>query len=326
MSRTMQRVVSACALVLCVCWGVQAQVMPLPSAQQGFEYPPTADPVTAADPAVARPIGVGPVAEGGDTVRLRIGLPAFSGPVDLYVGIMAPAIDPFHLYIVNPNGQLVVFETQLIAWKTAVTQPVDEFLFGDIPISALPPGQYHCYLLASPAGSLSSYYLWHTFFVVRNSLGGCGDYSGSRSFSITYNHLYTVDYGCYHQDLWFSGSVPFTVHEDNTITGNGTVTYGTHYFTTCEVMISCSGLTTVDVTLGGRLTFNEYCQAMLEVLFTETVHPMIISCVPYGGGFIPESSNKYTLTFPVIDGAIVSGPPYGPGVGGTANYILHVGH
>lgn len=328
MSRRIETLAILSALVFGLCLTGHAQVMPLPAAQQLFEYPPTALPVTSADPAMARPIGVGPVAEGGDTIRLRVSLLAFSGPVDLYVGIMAPAIDPYHLYLVRSDGQLMIFETDLVPWKTAVTSPVDEALFPDISVWALPPGQYHCYLLATPAGNkdLTSYDLWHTYFDVRNTAGGCGNYNGSRSFSVTYDHHYVVDQGgFFHQDLFWSGAVPLILGEDNNLYGAGTVTYSTEYFST-EVALYCSGSTTVDVILNGKLYFNEYCQAMLEITFSETGHPTVISCTPMGGGVVPAFSNRYELTFPVIDGATVTGPPMGPGVTGSSTYILHVGH
>ncbi|MGQ9797110.1 hypothetical protein [Desulfosoma sp.] len=171
MSRTIKVMAVMGVLLLGLCWNAQAQVMPVPAAEQSFDYPPVADLVVAADPASARPIGVGPVAAGGDTIRLRVSLAAFSAPVDLYVGIVAPAIDPGHLYLVKPNGHLTIFSTELVAWKSGHAHAVDEFLFGNIPVSALPPGQYHCYLLATPAGILSAYYLWHTSFGVRDPSG-----------------------------------------------------------------------------------------------------------------------------------------------------------
>ncbi len=323
MSRNIRVLAMIGTLVTALCLKAEAQLMPLPQGQEGFAYPPTANPVVAADPAVARPIGVGPIAEGGNTIRLRISLAAFSGPVDLYVGIIAPALDPFHLYLVNPDGQLLVFETELVVWRRSVTQPVDAFLFGDIPVPALPPGQYHCYLMATSAGDLSRYYLWHTYFVVRDSAGGCGVYNGSRSFSLTYDHNYAVDMMGFHQDIRLSGVVPFILGKDNTISGNETVIFSTEYW---GADVYCSGSTTVNVTLSGNIYFDENCQAMLAINFDEKVSSMVIGCSPEGGGVVPGGHNNFTLFFAVIDGATVSQPPVGPGLTGSANYILHIAH
>ncbi|MEJ5347687.1 MAG: hypothetical protein WHS46_03240 [Desulfosoma sp.] len=321
MSRNCRLLAMIGALVMALWLKAQAQGMPLPQGQQGFSYVPTANPIVAADPAVARPIGVGPVAEGGPTVRLRISLAAFGGPVDLYVGIIAPALDPFHLYLVNPDGQLLVFETELVAWKRSVKQPVDAFLFGDIPVSALPPGQYHCYLMATPTGDSTRYYLWHTYFVVRDSVGGCGVYNGRRSFTMTYDHLYTADFEGFHQELRWEGVVPFVLREDNTISGEGTVTNSTVFY---AHDVYCWGSTHAHVKLSGHLYFDENCQAMLRIDFDEEIDSVPLICSPGGGGILPGGRNNYTLYFPVRDGATVSGPPMGPGLTGSSNYILHI--
>lgn len=316
-------------LVFGLCWAVQAQVMPLPTAPQGFDYPPTANPVLNADPSLARPIGVGPVAEGGTVVRLRVALPAFSGPVDLYFGIMAPALDPFHLYLLRPDGQLAIYQTELIPWKSGLTQPLDEFLFGDIPTAALPPGLYHCYLLASPAGNLSFYDLWHTYFVIRDMSGGCGNYNGPRSFSMTFDHYALVNQGWYRQEFRITGVVPFSLREDNTLSGSGTLEISTQGGWSEPPPGNFSGSGTVDETLGGRLFFDENCQAILEVVFDEQFHPFPVT---YNiGGEVTvvtyplDSHNTYTQYFQVIHGATVSVPPVYGAMEGRFQYILHLG-
>ncbi|ROQ89846.1 hypothetical protein [Desulfosoma caldarium] len=110
------------AIVIGLCWSAQAQVMPMLVAQQVFDYSSRGDPVVLADSAVVQPIRVGPVAEGGRVVRVRVSLAAFPAPVNLYLGIMAPALDPFHLYLVKPDGELMIYEPDLVVWKLGVTQ------------------------------------------------------------------------------------------------------------------------------------------------------------------------------------------------------------
>lgn len=313
-----------------LCWGVQAQVLPVPTAQQGFSYPPTVNPLPDADPAVARPIGVGPVAEDGNVVRLRVSLHAFNGPVDLYFGVTAPALDPFHLYLLKSDGQLMIYEGELTPWRSGVTQPVDALLFGDIPVSAFPPGQYNCYPLASVAGNFSLYYLWHTYFVIRDAQGGCGSYSGPRSFSMTFDHLAVVNLYGYSQEIRIEGGVPFSLREDNTLSGNGTLQISTQGGWPYEPGGSFSGSGTVDESLSGRLYFNENCQATLEVVFDEPFHPFPVTYTVGGSTFIVtyplDSHNIYSQYFPVIDGATISGPPVFPALEGRFNYILHLGH
>jgi glutamine cyclotransferase len=140
-----------------------------PSSQQSFSYPPVAYPVMNIDPSQAKPIGVGSVAESGDTLSVAVQLAAFSEPVDLYFGLYVPSLDPNNIYIVKQDNSFQTVAQGLVPWRKNVTTATSESLFGDIPVSSLPPGQYTLYLLATPAGSLNSYYLWSTSFDISNS-------------------------------------------------------------------------------------------------------------------------------------------------------------
>ncbi|HXX58019.1 MAG TPA: hypothetical protein VEI96_08480, partial [Thermodesulfovibrionales bacterium] len=112
--------------------------------------------------AQAAPIGLGLVAVSGDLLDLQVGLGQFSGPVDVYFAIFAPAISPGVL-ILTPTG----FSTSVIApWISGTTGDLFVVLLQDFPVSPLPAGMYTFYLLVTPAGSLSSYYLWQTSFTV----------------------------------------------------------------------------------------------------------------------------------------------------------------
>jgi hypothetical protein len=53
-----------------------------------------------------------------------------------------------------------------LPWKPATIGPIDEPLFGNISVSALPLGAYTLYLAVTPAGNTASYYLWSTSFTI----------------------------------------------------------------------------------------------------------------------------------------------------------------
>lgn len=142
-----------------------ASTMQVPASQQSFIYASAESPATNTDPAQARPIGVGPVATGGSTLTLRINMLQFSGPVDVYFGIFAPAIDPVNVYLLDQNGSFQLLSNGLTAWKSNWAAPLDSTLFSNIPVSGLLSGQYYFYLAVVPAGSQSSFYLWQTNFV-----------------------------------------------------------------------------------------------------------------------------------------------------------------
>jgi hypothetical protein len=126
--------------------------MPAPVGQQIFQYNPIAAPKQSDDANIAMPVGVGSVADGGDFVSLLVNVDQFNDPVDLYLGAYLPAIDSQNVYLLTENGAQTVAQG-LAPWKRGVLS-VNEDIFGQIPISSLPPGEYTFYLLITPAGSL----------------------------------------------------------------------------------------------------------------------------------------------------------------------------
>jgi hypothetical protein len=139
--------------------------MPVPSGQQSWTYDPVVLPKTSIDPSQTQSTGVGPIAQGGDTVNISVALNEFSGSVNVYFGIHAPSVDP-DIYILNSNYGLQSSSKGIAPWKENITGPVNETLFTNIPISVLPSGTYYLYLAVTPAGSMSTFYLWTTYFVV----------------------------------------------------------------------------------------------------------------------------------------------------------------
>jgi hypothetical protein len=143
-----------------------SQVIKPPSGQQAFSYPPAQSPVMSTDPSLLAPLGVGSCATGGDTLSLQIALPRFTGPVDVYLALSAPALDPNNIYLILPDSSIQPLSTVgLVPWKASTIGPINESLFGDIPVNLLPVGTYTLYLVVTPANNFSDYYLWTTYFL-----------------------------------------------------------------------------------------------------------------------------------------------------------------
>lgn len=135
-------------------------ILNAPLRTLNFSYDPTASPTFGTS---ARPVGVGTVSGTGSIVDLRVGFSPFSAPVDIYLALYAPMFDSSNYYIVTPGSALQAFSrVGLIPWRTGVTGPIDESLFGPMASSGLPAGKYYIYVLVTPSGTLSPYYLWQT--------------------------------------------------------------------------------------------------------------------------------------------------------------------
>jgi mono/diheme cytochrome c family protein len=124
------------------------------------------------------PLAVGAVAEGGDTFTIQVSFGSFAGPVDIYFAYAA-STDPDMLYLMKSDYTIQQFSLSQVsdalynggalpagfeAWKKSIAGPVNEILFKDIPVSALPAGEYDVYIMVTQAGNLSNYYLWGTSF------------------------------------------------------------------------------------------------------------------------------------------------------------------
>ncbi|MBW2308322.1 MAG: hypothetical protein JRG73_15455 [Deltaproteobacteria bacterium] len=139
---------------------VPAQV---PSGQQSFIYNPVASPAVSTDPAQSKPIGIGSFATGGDTISLQISLGQFSALIDVYIGIYAPALDPVNVFIIRSDNSV---STEVAPWRENTGGNINAVLFGPISASSLLSGTYTVYCAVAPAGSLESFYLWTTSFVI----------------------------------------------------------------------------------------------------------------------------------------------------------------
>ncbi len=153
--------------------------MQMPSGKFMFPYPAVSSPVMSSDPAQAMPIGVGPVAQGGNSLTLQVNLGQFLSPMDVYAG-WGISTDPDKLYFLNSNYSIQTFTFSEVIqalssgtlpagvgpWKSAVMEPVNETLVNGLPVSQLGPGTYTLFLLTTPAGSPANFYIWRTSFDV----------------------------------------------------------------------------------------------------------------------------------------------------------------
>jgi plastocyanin len=156
----------------CVDYGMQgtvtvnaaAPMMPLPGTQLIVPpYGPIVAPVLNSDPALAMPVAAGSIAQGGGSFTLQVQTYQFPGPVDLYLAITAPALDPVNIYLLTPAGLQTVAAAGIVPWMTNVSG-VNATPLGSIPVSLLPPATYNLFLAITPAGTLGTFDLWETSF------------------------------------------------------------------------------------------------------------------------------------------------------------------
>ncbi len=151
-------------------------------------------PAASADPSQAKPIGVGPVAAGGDTAEVTVQVGPFAEPVNVSFMIYAPTLESDDLYFMTSSSVLkrlskAVEEDEqsdisrqaedseddrddvqglqsssrfgrLVRWKDNVTG-VNENVF-TAPVDDLAPGVYVLVLVVKSADEDHNYYRWIT--------------------------------------------------------------------------------------------------------------------------------------------------------------------
>lgn len=151
--------------MVCLAGTSRATTLGMLADNRTITCPLKAQPVVGTTPEASFPLGLGSVANNGDLLDLVIGLGAFAGPVDLYLGFYAPALNPMAFYIFTASGGVQdVYTAGLAPWRRDVRGPVNATLFSGLRTAILPPGTYTFYLLATPADSLESWWLWSTAF------------------------------------------------------------------------------------------------------------------------------------------------------------------
>jgi hypothetical protein len=136
--------------------------LPLPSGQHIYSYLPVENAVVNyKNPSLCKPFAVGNVTSG--ILELEVMVPAFSGPVDIYILIYAPQIDQDDIYIVTSEGSIQPRLMGLEPWRRGTYGGIQETLF-QVDTSLIPSSIYYLYLLVTPVGDIESYYLWTTYF------------------------------------------------------------------------------------------------------------------------------------------------------------------
>lgn len=254
---------------------IQSLAIPIPANCQSFTYSSATSSVLSTDPSQAKPMGLGPVAEGGGALNITIQINQFSGPVDIYFGLYSPEIDPDNIYLLTSGGAFQKLSESLAPWKANITGPIDESLFGDIQTSNLPKGTYYLYLLVTSTGNLSNYYLWITNFSMEQLSGSAGNWTG-RYGSGRFGLSFVVDNNKNIDDFTFTinlngtcgSDIPFE-NENSDFLGSDVITVepdGTFEFKAggCDVMndvctnIIVTGVFTDDSHASGTFTDISY--------------------------------------------------------------------
>ncbi len=147
--------------------GMMGSYLQMPMAHQMFAYGPTTSPVTGTDISTTMPIGVGPVAMGGNMITVHAAIGQFSNPMDFYLTVYAPAVDPFNVYMYHPDGTIRPVSEGVEPWMAGVTS-IDQTPISNMPTSGLAKGTYTIGLTAAETGSnMANYYMWTTNFVIQ---------------------------------------------------------------------------------------------------------------------------------------------------------------
>ena len=161
-------------LVLIAALSSSASALSVPSGATSVPiYASIPTPIVHADPLQARPIGLG-----SGALELAVDTGSFSGLVDAYLALYVPTIDPANVYLITATG-VQPLSSGLAPWKSSVNS-VKESLFGSIPLSALPRGDYFFILLVVPAGTpfislANNFFLWQTVLSVGNGTLSLGN-------------------------------------------------------------------------------------------------------------------------------------------------------
>ena len=135
--------------------------MALPNGIQVFTYPIVSTPYWETIPGIARPISIGSCSPENEGLDMGVLLGKFKGPVDVYVAVYVPDIDPKTTYILWPDGSFHPDTQGLFPWKSNLNSSFDETFLSGIDTNVLPEGAYHIFVGVSPSGKQDSFYVWH---------------------------------------------------------------------------------------------------------------------------------------------------------------------
>jgi hypothetical protein len=134
-------------------------VLPQPSSFEIIPYGSVAVANIGQDAFSTQPLGVGDVA--GGILGLNTNVPYFDAPIDVFVGLSSPVLGG-EILLVAEDGSLRSLSAGLAPWRFETHGGYVASLIGEIPVSAIPPGDYTFYVAVTPPGTWTSYYLWST--------------------------------------------------------------------------------------------------------------------------------------------------------------------
>lgn len=139
------------------------QPSPMPQSIQRFDYKPVAQPIVSNTPSETKPIGVGGAATGGGYLDLKIALPVFEEPGDIYFGV---GHDSWDILLYGQDGGWSSINAGLKPFKknyySYLGHGLQYTFLHEFDLSTVPEGEYQFYLLFAPVDHLDSYYLWST--------------------------------------------------------------------------------------------------------------------------------------------------------------------
>ncbi len=202
---------------------VNAPSLPVPMGRHTIEFPAVSTPVVSAIRDESRPIAIGPIATGGSTITIQVGIEQYAVPVDMYAAF-STSTDPSTIVNIMPNHtlqrlSLVEVAAALatgqppagaVAWMSDVSTQVNTILFAGLPASGIPPGKYIAYLLVIPhGGGFANFDLYRTDFTVgvpiTTTLSGAQEVPPvSTAATATANFAVNFDTGV------VSGTIPFS--------------------------------------------------------------------------------------------------------------------
>ena len=136
-----------------------SQTIPVPTSEQIFSFDAVVSPALNTDPALAEPIGVGPVALGGNTLDVKVNIGPFAGPVDVSLVIYAPAIVSDDLYFIGPDNKLKKLSDAITAEEQTLIS-TEQSQSSDNGDDSKEPAQAHQAI--TPMKKFSELILWKT--------------------------------------------------------------------------------------------------------------------------------------------------------------------
>lgn len=97
------------------------------------------------------PVGVGPVAMGDNMITVHAAIGQLSNPMDIYLTVYAPALDPFNICIMHPEGTIKPVSDDVEPRMAGVTA-IDQTPVTNMPTSGLAKGKYPVGLMATETG------------------------------------------------------------------------------------------------------------------------------------------------------------------------------